>query len=593
MIKQEKMQEIIDKTDIVELVRSEGITLEKVGKNYRGLCPFHDDKTPSFYVNQEKKIAHCMTCKGGGNPITFIKMMHNLTIDEAALYLAKKLDIELDIKAPVKKESIYLKHYNVMQKAQDFYEYYLNNTVKGKEALKYLYNRKLTDETIKKFGIGLSPAKSDILYKTLTTEQDCTMELVETGLIKNNQTSFYDMFTNRIMFPIKDEFGKTIAFSGRIFDEESNSKYINSPETVIFHKSNVLYNLHNAKDQARKSKRLILFEGFMDVIAAYNAGIKDGICSMGTSLTVDQALIISKYVNNVIICYDGDNAGIEATNRAIDILSSKGLRIGIVSLKDNLDPDEYASKYGYQALADCFENDVLDILGFKYYYYKRNVHFTNYLELEEFKNTIFKLIEKTNSNVLIEKYIYQLSYDLDVSFEAIKNDYNNYFNLNRREKRVENKKTYKKSNIKIDNKYCLAEYILLHYMIKSKEMAYYIEACFQDVVGDLSVDPLSLEIRILLVQDYFQNHDYFDYQDFKYMLSDDLRMFFEAKVLTVQDCDDDKTETEIKDCLSIIKELDRITRIKELEVKAKTASQEEKIKIYQEILNLKNKAKVV
>lgn len=590
MIPREKMQEIVDKTDIVELVRSEGIALEKVGKNYRGLCPFHDDSNPSFYVNQEKKIAHCMTCKGGGNPITFIKSMHNCTFDEACLYLAQKLNIELSISNYPKKESKYQKLYNVMQKSQEFYEYYLKNTIKGEEALDYLHKRRLNDETIKSFNIGLSPSKMDILYKTMTNEEDTTMELLEAGMIKKNQTGFYDMFIDRIMFPIKNADGQTIAFSGRVFDKKSDSKYVNSPETVIFHKSEVLYNLHNAKETCRKTKRLVLFEGFMDVIAAYNAGIKEGICSMGTSLTDEQAALISRYTKNVIICYDGDNAGIEATNRAIDILLGKNLNVGIVLLKDNLDPDEYAAKYGDAALAKCFSDEVIDPYGFRYAYFKRKVNFSNYSEIDNFKIKVFEMIYKSKSNVLIEKYFNVLASDLQVSMESIKTDYINYFKPRGNKNTVEISKDKKKSNLKIDSKYKKAECILLHYMLKSEADAFYIEGYFQDILGDLSINPLALELRIMLIQGYYNDHSDFNFEEFKTMISDDLKAFIEEKVLPIKDSDDSISKEEIRDCLNVLEEYKKNKVIEELKRQAEnTLDPLEKRRLYSEILEYKKK----
>lgn len=588
MIPNDKLEQLINKCDIVELVRSEGINLEKVGKNYRGLCPFHDDKNPSFYVNQEKKIAHCMTCKGGGNPISFIKSMHNFTFDEACLYLAKKMNIELDVTLSSKKIDKYTKHYKVMQNAKEFYEYYLNNTHLGEDAKKYLHNRGLKDETIKCFNIGLSPKKSDILYKTLTNEEDVTIELLESGMIKSNQNGYYDLFTNRIMFPICDEFGQTIAFSGRVYDIDSDSKYINSPETVLFHKSQVLYNLNNAKDAVRKNKRIILFEGFMDVIAAYNAGLKEGVCSMGTSLTDEQCRLIKKYTNNCIISYDGDNAGLEATIRAIDLLNKNGIKSNVVLLPDKLDPDEYAKKYGYDELAKLYDNP-LDIYSFKYNFYKNKTNFNNYVMVDEFKINIFNMIYETKSNVIIENYIKILSKDLNISFESIKNDYINYFNSNRRQKNVIISNENKKRDLKIDTKYEKAEYILLAQMLTNSQRAYYIESYFQDVLGDFSIDPIALELRIILTNIYYSEYDFFEYETLKPYLSEEIEEFLNNKIFKINLSEDQKIiDTEMKDCIKTLEKYQKEIKINELKKKAlNTSDNIEKSKIYQELLNLK------
>lgn len=593
MIPREEIQKIIDSVDIVELVKSEGISLEKVGRNYRGLCPFHDDSNPSFYVNQEKKIAHCMSCKGGGNPINFIKTLHNFSIEESCQYIADKIGLKLNFTNINKKESIYQKHYKIMQSCQEFYEYYLKNTVSGDDALKYLYNRRLSDETIKSFHIGLAPKKIDILYKTINDGEDNTMELLETGMIKKGQNGYYDMFVNRIMFPIWDEQGQVVAFSGRVYDVKSDSKYVNSPETLIFKKSNVLYNLNNASKAIKKNNRIILFEGFMDVIAAYNAGIKEGVCSMGTSLTLEQADLIAKYTKNVIICYDGDNAGITATNRAIDILSSKGLRIGIVMLKEGLDPDEYAAKYGNGALSKVFDEEVIDIYGFRYQYLLRDTNFNNFLMVEDFKTKIFKMLYKVKSDTLNDIYFQKLAKDLNVNIDAIRTDYINYFRLTPTKKNVEKIEEHKKISTKVDNKFCLAERILLRYMLDSSADAYYIESYLQEIMGDLCFNPIALEIRILLVGDYFENNPVFDYETFKLLLSNEAQEFMEKKILSISISKGDLKDKEIKDCIETIREYETKAKIEELKNKAiNTSSIEEKNALYQEIFKLKNKVKV-
>ena len=475
-----------------------------------------------------------------------------------------------------------------MDSDKEFYEYYLNNTHLGEDAKKYLHNRGLKDETIKCFNIGLSPKKSDILYKTLTNEEDVTIELLESGMIKSNQNGYYDLFTNRIMFPICDEFGQTIAFSGRVYDIDSDSKYINSPETVLFHKSQVLYNLNNAKDAVRKNKRIILFEGFMDVIAAYNAGLKEGVCSMGTSLTDEQCRLIKKYTNNCIISYDGDNAGLEATIRAIDLLNKNGIKSNVVLLPDKLDPDEYAKKYGYDELAKLYDNP-LDIYSFKYNFYKNKTNFNNYVMVDEFKINIFNMIYETKSNVIIENYIKILSKDLNISFESIKNDYINYFNSNRRQKNVIISNENKKRDLKIDTKYEKAEYILLAQMLTNSQRAYYIESYFQDVLGDFSIDPIALELRIILTNIYYSEYDFFEYETLKPYLSEEIEEFLNNKIFKINLSEDQKIiDTEMKDCIKTLEKYQKEIKINELKKKAlNTSDNIEKSKIYQELLNLK------
>ncbi len=586
MIPNEKIDEIISKTDIVELVLNEGISLERVGRNYRGLCPFHDDSNPSFYVNNEKKLAYCMTCKGGGNPITFIRQKRNLSYEEACLYVANLQNIPLDINIAPKQVSKYQKHYKIMQNAQEFYEYYLNNTVNGEKALEYLHKRRLSDETIKSFHIGLSPSKTDILYKTLSANEESNIEMLETGLIKTRDNTYYDMFINRIMFPIDDDKGQTVAFSGRVFDTKSDSKYVNSPETVIFHKGDILYNLYNIRDVIKKKNRIILFEGFMDVIAASNAGIKEGVCSMGTALTPNQARLMKKYTDKVIICYDGDNAGIEATKKAITILHGAKLNIGIVMLPEGLDPDEYASKYGNDALLKYFDN-VLDVYGFYYNYLKKSVSFNNFSEVDNFKYKVFDMIYKTRSETLVENYLNQLSEDIKISVDAIKIDYINYFKLSNTKKTVETNLSLKNKNAKIDNKYVKAEKTLLRYMMNNIQEAYQIESKIQSVLGDFGIDPIALDMRIKLIHSYYDNNELFDIDSFISLLSDETEIKY---VYSIYNILISNTEEEINDMIKILSYYDDYIEIDALQKKiSETNLDQEKALYASKIVEIKNK----
>jgi len=428
-ISDEQIKEILAKTSLVDVV-SEKVALSKHGKSYFGLCPFHHEKTPSFSVEPERQIYNCFSCGEKGNAITFKQKTENLSFVEALEDLAIKANIELDIE-PYKTDSPFQHLYGINQDAKNFYRLYLSSTKAGTIARTYLNNRGLSDDIIEQFELGLSPKEYDILYKTLHSKDYLDSDLYDLGLVKQSKNdTFYDLFRERIIFPIHDEKGNVVAFSGRTYlEDDDNAKYINSPQTKIFTKSAVLYNLYQAINDIKKEQRVILFEGYMDVIAAYRANIKAGVASMGTSLTKEQVKLIKKYTDNVTICYDGDGAGIEAASRAVILFQNEGIDPKIVILPDQLDPDDYIKKYGEESLAEFINNKWIDAIEFSYRKNNMNIDFSKMLDIEHFKKTIFDMI-KNSSNTIIESYIKRLSKDTNISLEAIRQDFNQYTKRN-------------------------------------------------------------------------------------------------------------------------------------------------------------------
>lgn len=435
MISEEKINEIIDKTDMVGLV-SEFVTLQKRGKNYFGLCPFHADQTPSFSVSPSKKIAKCMSCGEGGNPINFLRKIKNVSFEEACFLLADRVGVQLERTKTVKHVDENSKYYEINQVAQKFYEHFLHNSQSGKEALEYLNKRGLDLETIKMFGIGLAPKNYTTLTKVLSDKGYSLTDAHDIGLITRKENDYYDMFFNRIMFPIIDEAGHVLGFSGRVFDgDTSGGKYVNTQETVIYKKGEMLYNLNNAIPHIRKMGRVILCEGQMDVISLSNAGIKEVVCSLGTALTEQQASLIKKYSNNVLICYDGDSAGIKATGKAFNLL--KGLTVNSITLPNGMDPDEYLKSRGKDSFLEFIESNQKDVYGYLYSNAFLNRNLNVAYDYEEVKKTVFNLLFKSGSSLLVEKYLHQLAIDLKVSYDAIYNDYNIYFKQGSGQKNVE------------------------------------------------------------------------------------------------------------------------------------------------------------
>lgn len=424
MINEDKITEIIDKTDMVGLV-SEYVSLTKRGKNYFGLCPFHDDQSPSFSVSPEKKIAKCMSCGEGGNPINFLRKVKNISFEDACYLLAERNGIHLERTKTVKKVDNFAKYYEINQIAQQFYQHFLFNSQTGKEVLLYLNKRGLNLETIKMFGIGLAPKEHTTLVRVLSDKGYSLTDASDVGLIKSNKEGYYDVFYNRIMFPIIDEEGRVVGFSGRIYvDDPNQPKYVNTEETPIYRKGEMLYNLNNAIPSIRKHGRVILCEGQMDVISLSNAGIKEAICSLGTALTKEQVNLIGKYTKNVIISYDGDNAGIKATSKAFNLLN--GYNANALMLPEGLDPDEFIKKYGAKDFIEQINNNLKDPYQFTYHNAFRGRNLSVSYDYEEVKRDVFGFLKQTNSSSLVEKYLTQLAIDLKVSYDAIYNDYNIY-----------------------------------------------------------------------------------------------------------------------------------------------------------------------
>ncbi len=420
MISQKTIDLIKDTADIVDVV-GEFVPLQAAGKNMKGLCPFHGEKTPSFFVSKERQIFNCFGCGEKGNSITFIQKYKHLTFVEALKFLADKynIDIELDKNiSPVKKNIDLFKANDLALK---FYSLNLLNLQTGKIALKYLKDRGLDIQTIEDFGLGYAPTQRNALFNQLSKELQ-PLELLNAGLVNRaNDGGYYDLFKARILFPIRDESNRVIAFSGRIFGETINpAKYVNTPHTEIFSKGLILYNLSKAEPHIRTSNRVVLMEGYMDVIKASMAGVKEAICSMGTQLTIDQALKIKKYSDNVIICYDGDRAGREATFKALKLLESAKLNVKIILLPDGQDPDDFITKNG--DFKNYLENNQIDQYDFVYQMILENKDLTKPTQIEDAKNRLFDFFSKT-SGMIREIYFHKFASDTLISYTTLLGDY--------------------------------------------------------------------------------------------------------------------------------------------------------------------------
>ncbi len=590
MLSQEQIDEIIDKTDIVELV-SQFVSLEKAGKGYKGLCPFHNDSSPSFMIEPTKKIAKCMSCGEGGNPINFLKKIKNIPFEEAAYELASKAGVKVNISFKKNAGPDYSKYYQITDISQKFYSRNLLSTKSGQVAIDYLHKRGINDETIKMFGIGLSSANSDVLYNVLKESKILELDMIDLGLVKAKENSYYDMFTRRIIFPIYDEFSHVLGFSGRLYlenEDKNQPKYVNSPETVIFKKGLVLFNLNNAINDIRRTKRVILYEGFMDVIASFRSGLKESVCSMGTALTINQANLIRKYAKEVIICYDGDNAGVNASVKAIKILKQANLDVKMVMLPNDIDPDEYVSKYGEEAYKNYFEENIIDPTEYLYLNAIRNKDLTKFSDIEVAKKMVFDAIGENNSQTLIENYLNRFSNEAKVSYSSLIIDYDNYSNKHHISKNVENdfelqiNNNFLKEGLNYLTKYSVAELRLFVYAMQNKEKANYIDSNI-----DLSTfEEMHSTLWMQLIDNYYSIFDEFDEKKFIAILNSKNENYLNcykndkhtiAKMVKIKYCNED-----LEECIKIFNEYTKKKKINDINDKFRDKNYDEQIRLLEE-----------
>lgn len=422
MIPESTFQRIREEADIVKIV-SEYIKLEKKSSSYIGLCPFHPDQNPSLHVSPTKKIYKCFSCGASGDVIGFIQNYEKVPFPRAVQIAGEKCGISIQLANDENLQNL-TKYYNILSSSANFYHFLLENTVDGEVAKKYLYKRNLNDEIIKRFNIGLAGDESDLLYKSLLEENFQPLDMIEAGVVRGT-SNYTDVFRNRIMFPLDDINGKIVGFSGRVFRniKKEEPKYLNSSENKVFKKGNILYNFSAAQNHIRHKDLVYVFEGFMDVIAAYKCDIHNTVATMGTSISQNHLKTIKKITNNIVLCYDGDSPGVEASKKAIMQFLKADFNVNAVLLPEGIDPDDYLNKYGEDKLADFLVNKQISGYNYLYEASKKNLNVNNLNSLEIFKNEIFNYLVYFNSNVLTERFMIKLSEDISVSVESLKLDF--------------------------------------------------------------------------------------------------------------------------------------------------------------------------
>lgn len=453
-VKTDIVEEVRRKANIVDVI-SEYIPLSKNGKNYVGVCPFHDDSNPSMFVSPDKQIFKCFACGVGGNVFNFVMNYEHLSFKETLKLLGDKFGIDTKVNIGKKTESDpSLEAYEIVTK------YYENSlfTNKGVDALKYLNGRSISDEIIREFRIGYSP-NEDVVTKMLVSKHFSYDMLVNIGITTKTDYGYRDFFFNRIMFPICDHENRVVACSGRIFNGEKTSKYINTKETKHFRKGSILYNYYRAKEYALKEKSIIITEGFFDVIRCYTAGFKNVIATMGTAVTEEHVKAIRKLSTNIILLFDGDNAGAKATYSCGNILMKNGIVPKVVRLGE-YDPDEYILKFGPEGFKTIMSHPI-SFMEFKLDYLKQNRDMTKIADLSSYVNDVIEEINKMDDLVLRDITIDKISRELGIDKSII---------TSRLENNQKKEKKVIQPKVKKLNKYDKASYKIIYYMLNSEDI---------------------------------------------------------------------------------------------------------------------------
>lgn len=504
-LSQEKIDEIRQSVDIVD-VMGQYLELHKKGKNYMAICPFHDDNHPSLSISQSRQIYKCFVCGNGGNVFTFIQEYLKVPFVESVMKVAEFGHVDMSgyslEKRVVKVDEALAPLYDMHAFALKLYMYYLY-TQSGKQALDYLRHRGFDDELIKMFGIGYAPDKS-ILHERFQKEGYTEVAQVKSGLVLENERH-YDRFRDRVMFPLYDEFGKVVGFSGRVYKaQDKNSKYMNSPESDIFIKGKTLYNYHRAKEAVRQAGFVYINEGFMDVIAMHRAHHDNCIALMGTALTKDHLRMLKRMTRTIHLCLDGDMAGQAAAMKSSDLLTSQGFEVKIVLLPDGRDPDEILSTEGIEGL-DAVLKDTLSPIDFMMAFECSKLDLRNYEDRKTLLVKACEKIAKIEDRIDRGHYITKLSSLTDFPKEIIEEQLlNSSAVIEHREQFSQNRIETIQDQRPILDKYTLAEKNLLFYMLNDRQVSDIYEA----KAGFMHND--TYRALAAYIRDYYRTHQTMD-----------------------------------------------------------------------------------
>ncbi len=565
------INKIVSSNNIVDVIGNY-INLEHKGKNFFGVCPFHDDHSPSMSVSPEKNIYKCFSCGATGNSITFLMDYLGITFKEAIKILADNAGIILDSSFTKKKENnIYEEYYKINLLATSIFK---NNLVssKGTDAREYLAKRSLSEETIKYFDIGLSLDNS--LGEALSNKYSKLL-LNEIDLCKEYNGKLVDTFINRIMFPIKDTDGNIVGFTGRIYrkNDLEESKYVNTKETMIFKKGLLLYNFNNALEFIRKQKEIIICEGQMDTIRLYTIGIKNAVSLSGTSITKEQIDIIKKLKCNIVLNLDQDDAGKIATNNIGSIFEKLGLKVKVILFSGAKDTDELIVSSGKDAFLNAYKNKV-EFINFKLDYLKKNKNLNDSVELSKYINEVLDNLNKLDDAILIELKIKELSQKYGVSESVLRSKIN----------KKESIKLIQKEKIKsnVYNKYEKAELRIVYLMLENVDVI----RSYENNLGFLVTEEITNFANEIV--NYRMKNKGFDLSDFITYTYMGKNLDTTLKKVMENGGPSDYTEEELDDLINMIREYSVKREMNKLKNKLfETLDIEEKKKITKKIENMK------
>ena len=564
------INEVRFKNDIVEVISSY-LPLTKKGKNYFGVCPFHADTNPSMSVSREKQIYKCFSCGASGNVFNFVMDYEQVDFKEALNILAKRVGLTVGNFKPTK-EKKYEKYYKMYDLAVKFYQNNLNSE-EGVKAKEYLASRKIDEDLIKRFKIGLSLRKKDTLTKILLKKDYTLKELEDYGLGNGHN----DLYINRIMFPLFDNNGDPVGFSGRIYNGSHDSKYINTKETNIFKKGELLYNYHEAKESVREKKYLIVVEGFMDVIRLASVGIDNVVALMGTALTKEQITLLKRLSNNIYLCLDGDKAGQKGIYQNGLLLEQENVNLYAIVLKDDLDPDEYILKYGKASFESLLENPT-SFSEFKVDYLKGDYNFASIDDKSKYINQVLASLSNVTDDIKKELILEKLAKDLEINIEILRKKLQN-------DQKYSKIKTLKKTPVQSTkkDKYQKATLVILNYMLEESKF----RIIYERKLNYLPY-PLARQLANEIIY-YAKQNDGLVLADFITYLSDKEEVSNYLKEVINYEVVGEKDEASFEDYLNVIKSYNQLCLIKKLkEEMQKEVDPLRKAKIADKILEVKS-----
>ena len=547
MIPSEEVNLIRKEADIVDVIGSY-INLVPKGKNYFGVCPFHNDHSPSLSVSPDKQIYRCFTCLASGNVFTFVQNYENISFVEAVKKVADKIGHHLDV--DTKQTRVNHKYYEMMDLSNKIFINNMNSCL-GKEAKDYLINeRKLTEDIIKEFNIGLA-LKDNKLNKVLTSKGYSEKEILDMSLGVKSDNELIDMFRNRITFPITSDKGEIIAYSARIFHNEDASKYINSKESIIFKKGSIFYNYDKCRLEALKTKTVIIVEGQMDAIRVYSSGIKNVIATMGTALTSEHIKLLKRLNSKVILMMDNDDAGEKSTLSNGEALIKEGIDVSVVRLSGEKDPDSYIIKNGVESFTNLIKN-AITFFDFKLKYLKKNKNLSKSDDLALYINTVIDELNKSDDEILKSVTINNLAKEYDIDKKVLEGKLVKNVKVNVNE--------FKRVKPKLNKFHQAAEailYLMLNYskyIRKYKiELNYFPEEKYKLMANDImAFKEINGEFNLADFMTYIEDLEY--KEDFYRILSD-----YQDKIL----------ESEFDDYVEIIKKWIKEKRINNLKEQLK------------------------